>query len=118
MNERESGGFRHRIITYVVITAVVQFTLGIMFAATVNSRGPICLMFLIPMANFAYLLLMLFGHGLSYTQYGTLIIAGTFFMFLIILAIGEILHQIGKIIPSKSIPPDPLEEAMRHASHE
>jgi hypothetical protein len=61
---------------------------------------------------------MLFGHGLSYTQYGTLIIAGTFFMFLIILAIGEILHQIGKIIPSKSIPPDPLEEAMRHASHE
>ena len=100
MNERhKSGGFRHRIITYVMITAVIQFLLGIMFAATVNGRGPISLMFLIPMSNFAYLLLMLFGHGLSYTQYGTLIIAGTFFMFLMIVAIGEIHHQIGKIIP-------------------
>jgi len=100
MNERhESGSFRRRIYWYIVITAVIQFLLGIGFASTVNGRGPISLMFLIPMANFAYLLLMLFGHGLSYTQYGTLIIAGTFFMFLMIVAIGEIHHQIGKIIP-------------------
>jgi len=109
MNERhKSGGFRRRIFWYVVITAVIQLLLGIGFAATVNSRGPICLMFLIPMANFAYLLLILFGHGLSYTQYGTLIIVGTFFMFLMIVAIGEFYHQIGKIIPS-----DPLEEARK-----
>lgn len=95
----ESVSFRRRIFWYIVITAVIQFLLGIGFASTVNGRGPISLMFLIPMANFAYLLLMLYGHGLSYTQYGTLIIAGTFFMFLMVVAIGEIHHQIGKIIP-------------------
>jgi len=109
----ESGGFRRRIYWYVLITAVIQFLLGIGFAVTAFARGPIALLFLIPMANFAYLLLMLYGHGLSYTQYGTLIIAGTFFMFLIVVALGELHHQIGKSIPS-----DPLEEARRHASHE
>lgn len=95
MNERaKSTSFRHRVLWYVVITAVIQFLLGMGFASTVNGRGPISLMFLIPMANFAYLLLMLYGHGLSYTQYGTLIIAGTFFMFLIVTALGEIHHQL------------------------
>ncbi len=114
MNEKPaSGSFRHRIYWYVLITAVIQFLLGVGFAFTAFARGPIALLFLIPMANFAYLLLILFQHGLSYTQYGTLIIAGTFFMFLMIVAIGEIHHQIGKMIPS-----DPLEEARRHASHE
>jgi hypothetical protein len=96
-----------------LITAVIQFLLGIGFAVTGFARGPIALLFLIPMANFAYLLLILFQHGLSYTQYGTLIIVGTFFMFLMVVALGEIHHQIGKSIPS-----DPLEEARRHASHE
>jgi hypothetical protein len=114
MNEKhKSGGFRHRIYWYVLITAVIQFLLGIGFAVTAFARGPIALLFLIPMANFAYLLLILFQHGLSYTQYGTLIIVGTFFMFLMIVALGEIHHQIGKMIPS-----DPQEEARRHASHE
>ena len=95
MNERaKSTSFRHRVLWYVVITAVIQFLLGMGFASTVNGRGLISLMFLIPMANFAYLLLMLYGHGLSYTQYGTLIIAGTFFMFLIVTALGEIHHQL------------------------
>jgi hypothetical protein len=78
------------------------------FALTAFARGPIALLFLIPMANFAYLLLMLFQHGLSYTQYGTLIIAGTFFMFLMVVAFGEIRNRIGKMIPS-----DPLEEALK-----
>jgi hypothetical protein len=114
MNERhKSGGFRRRIYWYAVITAIIQFLLGIGFALTAFARGPIALLFLIPMSNFAYLLLMVFQHGLSYTQYGTLIIAGTFSMFLMIVAIGELYHQIGKSIPS-----DPLEEARGHASHE
>ena len=104
----ESGSFRRRIYWYVVITAVVQFLLGIGFAVTAFARGPIVLLFLIPMANFAFLLLMLFQHSLSYTQYPTLIIAGTFFMFLMIVAIGEIRNRIGKMTPS-----DPLEEALK-----
>jgi hypothetical protein len=113
MNERhESDGFRRRICWYVVITAVVQFLAGILFEITSNWRGPIAVLYFIILVNFAY---VLFGNGISYTLYPTAIIAGTFFMFLIILAIGEIHHQIGKIIPSKSIPPDPLEEAMRSA---
>jgi len=114
MNEKStSGNFRHRIYWYVLITAIIQFLLGVGFAATAFARGPIALMFLIPMSNFAYLLLMLSQHGLSYTQYGTLIIAGTIFMFLMIAAIGEILHRIGMMISS-----DPPEEASRHTSDE
>ena len=113
MNEKpKSGGFQSRIYKYAVITTVIQLSLGIGFAGTINGGGPISLMFLIPMGNFAYLLLMLFQQGLSYTQYGTLIIAGTFFMFLIVVAVGELHHQIGRMIPS-----DPREEARRHANH-
>jgi K+-sensing histidine kinase KdpD len=102
----ESGSFRRRIYRYVLITAVIQFLLGILFAATAHSRGPISLLFLIPMANFAFLLL--FQNGISYTMYPTAIIVGTFFMFLMIVAIGEIRNRIGKMIPS-----DPLEEALK-----
>jgi hypothetical protein len=104
----ESGSFRRRIYRYVVITAVIQFLLGIGFAGTAFSRGPISLLFLVPMANFAFLLLILFQNGISYTQYPTLIIVGTFFMFLMVVAIGEIRNRIGRMIPS-----DPLEEALK-----
>jgi hypothetical protein len=102
----ESGSFRRRIYGYVLITVVVQFWLGILFVATAHSRGPIALLFLIPLANFAFLLL--FQSGISYTMYPTAIIVGTFFMFLMIVAIGEIRNRIGKMIPL-----DPLEEALK-----
>jgi hypothetical protein len=111
MNERhESGGFRHGIYWYVLITAVVQSSCGILGEITSQLRGQIAVPYFIILFNFALLL-----HSISPTLYPTAIIAGTFFTFLIILAIGEI-HQIGKIIPRKSIPPDPLEEARRHAT--
>ena len=106
MNERrKSDSFQYRIVTYVVITAVVQGFFGILFALTYNLRGPTALAFLVPIVNFAYLLL-------SETMYPLAFIIGTFFMFLMILAVGEILHEIRKIMPS--IPPDPLEEALKH----
>jgi hypothetical protein len=107
----ESGNFRRRIYWYVVITAVVQFLLGILFEITSNWRGPIAVLYFIILVNFAYLL---FGNGISYTLYPTAIIIGTFFMFLMIVALGEIYHQLGKSIPSDPL----LEEARRHASHE
>ena len=110
MNGRpESVSFRRRVYRYVVITAAVQLVAGILYEITSNWRGPIAVLYFIILVNFAYLL---FGNGISYTFYPTAIIIGTFFMLLMIVAIGEIYHQIGKMIPS-----DPLEEARRHASH-
>ena len=101
----ESSSFRHRIYWYVVITAVVQFSCGILGEITSHGRGPIAVLFYLLLYNFAYLLL-----GISYTLYPIAIIIGTFFMFLMI-AIGEFFHQIGTI----SVPPDPLEESRRSA---
>ena len=111
MNERhKSGGFWRRIITYVVITAVIQSFLGIMFAATVHAgRGPISLIFLMPLVNFAYP--FLYDNSNGFTSYPAAIIVGTFFMFLMVFAVGEINHQIESM---PSIPPDPPEEAVKH----
>jgi K+-sensing histidine kinase KdpD len=106
----KTGSFRHRIYWYIVITAVVQLLLGILYAITSHAPGPLFLLFFIAMVNFA---MLLFQPNISWTLYPTAIIVGTFFMFLMIAAIGEIHHQIGKSIPS-----DPLEEARRHESHE
>jgi len=104
-----SGSFRRRIYWYVVITAVVQFSCGILGEITSHMPGAIAVLFNLLLFNFALLLL-----SISSTLYPVAIIIGTLSMFLMIVAIGEFYHQIG----TKSIPSDPLEEARRHASHE
>ena len=99
MNERhKSGGFRRRICWYVVIAAVVQLVLGILFWLSYHLRGPISLMFLVPMTNFAFVWLR--QNGIELASLPTAILAGTFFMFLMIVAIGETYHKIGNMIQS------------------
>ena len=106
MNEKsKSDTFLHRVLRYVLITAVIQVVLGIMFviAGIIGGEPPMLAgFFLLLLTNFAVLSIRDIG-------YPTAIIAGTFFTFLIVMALGELEHQ----IPRKSSPRD-LEEALKH----
>jgi len=96
MNERaKSTSFRHGVLWYVVITAIIQVLLYIGIVATTS------FLFAIPMFNFALLLpwlIMLFAHGsvlFAFPMFGYIILGlGTFFMFLIVTALGEIHHRL------------------------
>jgi hypothetical protein len=72
---------------YAMITAAVQVLLGIMLYSTMYGRGPIFLLFLIPMVNIAYPWLM--QNAIMVQLWPAAIVIGTFFMFFVILAIGE-----------------------------
>jgi hypothetical protein len=87
-----------------LITAVIQVVLGIVFVITIPYGDPPLLagFFLLLLTNFAVLSIRDIG-------YPTAIIAGTFFTFLIVIALGELDHQ----IPRKSSPRD-QEEALKH----
>ena len=83
----DSGRVWHRFVRYALITAVVQALLGIMLYSTMYGRGPLSLLFLIPMANIAYPLLL--QNAIRVELWPATIVIGTFFMFFVILAIGE-----------------------------
>jgi hypothetical protein len=88
MNEKQdSGTVGHRMAKYAIITASIQALLGIMLYSTMYGRGPLSLFFLIPMTNIAYPLLL--QNAIRVGLWPAAIVVGTFFMFLIILAIGE-----------------------------
>ena len=107
MNEKsKSDSFLHRVLRYVLITVVIQVVLGMMFVITgiIGGEPPMLAgFFLILLTNFAVLSIRDIG-------YPTAIIAGTFFTFLIVMALGELDHR----IPRKNIPSDPLEKAPKH----
>ena len=95
MNEKpDSSRVWHRMARYAMITAVVQTLLGIMLYSTMYGRGPLSLLFLIPMVNIAYPLLL--QNAIRVELWPAAIAIGTFFMFLVILAIGETDHLLGK----------------------
>lgn len=88
MNGRSSlGRVGHRIVTYAMITAVVQGLLGIMLYSAMYGRGPFSLLFLMPMANIAYP--MLLQNAIRVELWPEAVAFGTFFMFCAILTIGE-----------------------------
>ncbi len=82
-----SGKVWHRMARYAMVTAAVQTLLGIMLYSTMYGRGPVSLLFLIPMVNIAYPWLM--QNAIRVQLWPAAIVIGTFFMFFVILAIGE-----------------------------
>jgi len=79
-----------RVVRYALVTAVIQGLFGLMLWGTMYGRGPLCLLFLIVMANVAYPWLM--RQALSVSLWPYAIFFGTVFMFFIILLIGETKH--------------------------
>jgi hypothetical protein len=93
MNEKpRSDNFRHRILVCAMYTVAFQILLGVMVAGTMYGRGPLVLLFLIPMTVIAYL--WLFQNAIRFELWPAAIMFGTFFMFLVILAVGEIGNRI------------------------
>jgi len=108
MNEKsDSGRVWHRMARYAMITAVVQTLLGIMLYSTMYGRGPVSLLFLIPMVNIAYLWLM--QNAIRVQLWPAAIVIGMFFMFFVILAIGETANWLRKQV---------FGSERRHKSHE
>lgn len=88
MDEKSgSGKVWHRMARYAMVTVAVQTLLGIMLYSTMYGRGPVSLLFLIPMVNIAYPWLMQNAIGFQLWPAATVI--GTFFMFSVIFGIGE-----------------------------
>lgn len=95
-------GFGHRVLLYVAIVAVIQVTLGLMLLA---SRGPyahgaVGALYIVIMVNFAMLIhnpfavqpnLIVGSWGWN-VYFSTEVLMGSFFMFLIALALGEIMN--------------------------
>ena len=108
--EQESGGFRRRIYWYVLTTAVVQFSLGVLIEITSGWREPISSPFLLLLANLGLLLLY---PVITYTLLPIAIVVGTFIMFLMIVSIGEYRRILEMRIQSH-----PLEESRRSANHD
>ena len=77
-----------------MITAAVQALLGMMLYSTMYGRGPLSLLFLIPMVNIAYPLLM--QNAIEVQLWPAAIAIGTFFMFFVILVIGETANWLRK----------------------
>ena len=108
MNEKsKSDSFRHRVFRYLVITAVIQVVLFIMFLLTAPLHGDgdpplLAGYFLLLLTNFALWSITDIGYPIA-------MIAGTFFMFLIVLALGEIYHH---------LPPPRSEGTRRQEYHE
>ena len=97
MEKLSSDKVLHRIARYVIVTAIVQVVFGSMLLATMYGRGPISLLFLIVMANIAYPWLM--QNAIISSLWPSAILIGSFFMFFIILTIGETIHWLktGKV---------------------
>lgn len=81
---------------YTATTAAIQGLLGIMLYSTMYGPGPLSLLFLIPMANIAYPLLL--QNAIEVQLWPAAITIGTFFMFFIILAIGETAANISSVL--------------------
>ena len=95
MNEKlDSSRVWHRMVRYAMITAAVQALLGMMLYLTMYGRGPVSLLFLIPMVNIAYPWLM--QNAIVVELWPAAIMIGTFFMFFVILAIGETINWLRK----------------------
>ena len=108
MNEKpDSGKAWHRVARYAIVTAVIQTLLGIMLYSTMYGRGPTSLLFLIPMVNIAYPWLM--QNAVSFQLWPAAIVIGTFFLFIVILVIGETANWLRKQV---------FGSERRHKSHE
>jgi len=77
----------HRIKIYAILTAAFQILLGTGVFSTMWGRGPLVLLFLIPMVNIAYPWLM--QNAIRVQLWPAAIAVGTFVIFLVILTIGE-----------------------------
>jgi hypothetical protein len=82
-----SGKVWYRMARYALVTAAVQTLLGIMLYSTMYGRGPVSLLFLIPMVNIAYPWLM--QNAIRVQLWPAAVVIGTFFMFFVVFAIGE-----------------------------
>ena len=91
-----SHRFKNRIILYATFVAIVQILLGLMLLASVV-RGPIGALYIVIMVNFAILIDNPFAikPGLIVGSWGwnmyflAEVLMGSFFMFLIVTALGE-----------------------------
>ena len=110
MNESHESSFRHRLYWYIVTTAVVQFSLGVLPEITSGRQEALSSPFLLLLANLGLLLLY---PVITYTLLPIAIVVGTFVMFLMIVSIGEYRRRIEMRIQS-----NPLEESRRSANHD
>jgi hypothetical protein len=91
VNEKpDLGNVGHRIKIYAMLTAAFQILLGTGVFSTMWGRGPLVLLFLIPMVNIAYPWLM--QNAIRVQLWPAAIVVGTLFMFSVIFVIGEITY--------------------------
>jgi len=77
----------HRLAKYAAITASFQALLGVGVYSTMYGRGPLVLLFLLPMVNIAYQWLGENAYRVELWPFA--ILAGTIFIFFVITFIGE-----------------------------
>lgn len=88
--------FKNRITLYATFVAIVQILLGLMLLASVG-RGPIGALYIVIMVNFAILIdnpfaikpSLIVGSWGWNMYFLTEVLMGSFFMFLIVTALGE-----------------------------
>mgnify|MGYP001062038523 CR=1 FL=1 len=103
MVKYNSHRFGHRLMLYAAIVAVVQMLLGLMLLASVG-RGPIGALYIVIMVNFAILIDnpfaikpgLIVGSWEWNLYFLSEVLMGSFFMFLIVLALGETIRQFKK----------------------
>jgi len=83
---------------YAGVTGLVQGLLGLMLLS--NMYSPLGLIFLALMANVAYPFLL--ENAIEFQLWPAAVIVGTFFMFFMILAIGEIAANISSTLRKSS----------------
>ena len=75
------------MVKYAAVTASVQLLLGAGVLSTMYGRGPLVLLFLLPMVNIAYPWLT--ENAIRVELWPPAILAGTVFTFLVITLFGE-----------------------------
>jgi len=95
VNEKDDfRKFWHRIMNYAGLTAIIQGFLGLMLLS--NLYSPLALLFLLPMTNIAYPFLL--QNAIEFQFWPVAIIVGTFFLFFVMLAIGETAVNVGSAL--------------------
>jgi hypothetical protein len=92
IEEQRPDIFWRRLAKYAVITMVIQAVLGMLLYSTLYGRGPLSLLFLIPMTNIGYLWLL--QNAVSFRLWPVAMLIGSFFMFFLIFVLGEITHRL------------------------
>ena len=101
MVKYDSSKFGHRLMLYAVVVAIVQMLLGLMLLASVG-RGPIGALYILIMVNFAILIDnpfaikpgLIVGSWEWNIYFFIMVLMGSFFMFLIVLALGETIRRL------------------------